>query len=300
MVRCYLCGLDSTQYGLSQRSCSMRKYRCLRGLPVDHPFRPLGPDVPCTNLTCWHARKCTKCHKTGHDSDTLELDPKRYASNEKLKGRSISRLYSAGPIERIDFVCENVDDAKAVSMCAGIRAGCEARFNARQVKASSAGAMTSNLFAVGSSAVETIRLIGQEEIKSRMMHKSNKRAHELAVRGRNARMCVVNAALAAAERIRLESSRPTGTLPALSALRPPSSVQALSVAAKAAKRVKADALATDVRVRTRQLPAPIGQGSSMAQVDGVYLSGWGPGHRDRVPAALPLVPYDRRVVWSSR
>lgn len=113
-------------------------------------------------------------------------------------------------------------------------------------------------------------------------------------------MSAVNAALAAAEQILLESSRPTGALPALSAFRPPSSAQALSVAAKVAKRVKAEELATDLRVRTREPPAPIGQGSSMAQVDGVYLTGWGPGHRDRVSAALPLVPSDRRVVWSSR
>lgn len=104
----------------------MRKYRCLRGLPVDH--RLLGPDVPCTNLMCSHARKCSKCHKTGHDSETLELDPKRNAINENSKGRSISRRDSAGPMKGIDFVCENVDDAKAVRTCAGIRAGCEARF----------------------------------------------------------------------------------------------------------------------------------------------------------------------------
>lgn len=113
-------------------------------------------------------------------------------------------------------------------------------------------------------------------------------------------MSAVHAALAAAEQTRLESSRPTGALPALSALQPPSSAQALSVAAKAAKRVKAEALATDLRVRTREPLAPIVQGLSMAQVDVVYLSGWGPGHRDRISAALPFVPSNRRVDWISR
>lgn len=127
-------------------------------------------------------------------------------------------------------------------MCAGIRAGCEARFNAQQVKASSAGVMTGNLFAVGSSPAETIDLIGREEIKSSTMHKKNKRAHELAVGGRNAGMSAVHAALAAAEQIRRESRGEAGALPSFSAVGPPSSAQLLSVVAKEAKRMKADAL----------------------------------------------------------
>ncbi|KAK1859176.1 hypothetical protein I4F81_001773 [Pyropia yezoensis] len=160
--------------------------------------------------------------------------------------------------------------------------------------------MAGNLFAVGSSPADTIDLIGQGEIKSSTLHKSNKRAHELAIGGRKAGMSAVNAALAAAEQIRRESSSGGGSLPAKSTIGPASSAQSLSIAARAAKRIKADALATELRGRSRDPAASSGEGASMAPDHSGNLSGWGPGQRARFASAVPLVPPDRRVVWSSR
>lgn len=64
--------------------------------------------------------------------------------------------------------------------------------------------------------------------------------------------------------------------------------------------MKADALAADLRVRSRDPPMSVGRGASLAPDHGGILSDWGPGQRARFAAALPLVPPERREVWSSR
>lgn len=123
----------------------------------------------------------------------------------KFKARSISKLATAGPLKGIDLACRYMDDAKPGSMCADVRDGCETRFNAQHVKASSAGEMNGNRFAAGDSSSETIDQIGKRHITPITMHKTNMRVHNLAVIGRHAGMSPVKAALASAEKNRRET-----------------------------------------------------------------------------------------------
>lgn len=301
MVRCFICSLDSDRFGHKQSSCVMRKFDCRRMLPRGHEF-----GLPVARSWCGNARcicrheRCSECDRLGHDVDSLALNPERYKLSPAGNGTSILRKTCTNVLKGDDFAFVNVDDVKAAKMGEGIRDGYEAWYISRQLKASSVGVRSGNLFAVGHSSADTINQIVQFEIKSSTLHKDNKRAHELATRGRKAGMSATEAALAAPKQIRRGTGGGQATTPAASSVGSPSSLQALAWSARQSKRHRADALAVELRGKTQAPRASTRPLDRIEIAEEDNLRGWEAGKRAQFAVTLSTVPFTSSVAWPSR
>ena len=155
--KCLLCGFDlganaegNKRTGShSQRTCALKSYPCLHGLPPTHPFHKADT---CYLKDCACLEKCSKCRVVGHRVGTMVLSPGRFV----MDGRTgnITRRRGAPPLTKSDFACTWLQESDVAEWVRVQHAACWQEWREAQELAASAARLAANVHEAGWDVIE--------------------------------------------------------------------------------------------------------------------------------------------------